>query len=174
LLTLDNYLSELGSSIILDQLNIERTEAVCSASNNGFWLFNGQENRLQYYDKSLSLIYKSIDISSVADSIGSPRGMQEINTLIYVNMPRCGLFIFDRFGNYLKTLPFKYLEGFQVLNNELLSLSANVIKLYNLNTQHEVVLSIPGNDIIALRMLQNNKCIVLKKNKAEIYEIIKP
>jgi hypothetical protein len=173
LVNLDNFLSELGSNIILDQLGVQRTEAICSASNGGFWLFNSQENRLLYYDKSLAPVYKSIDLSSITDSIGIPTGLQEINTLVYLNIPENGLFVFDRFGNYLKTLPYKNLETFQVNGNKLLGLSTNVIKIYDLNTFSEEILTIPGNDIMSVQFLQNNKYIVLKKDKIEIYESLK-
>ena len=47
----DNFLSEIRSPVWLDNLGVDQAQLVCSSNQGGFWIFNGLNNQLQYFDE---------------------------------------------------------------------------------------------------------------------------
>ena len=50
---LNNFLQELRSPVMLDDIGIDQAVLLCSSNLGGFWVFNQLNNQLQYFDKNL-------------------------------------------------------------------------------------------------------------------------
>ena len=143
----DNFLSEISSPIWLDDLGIDQVEMVCSSSQGGFWVFNSLNNQLQYFDVNLKLIHESPTLNTLTGPDISPSFMIEKSRLLYLNVPGIGILVFDRFGNYSKTLPVYVPSFFQVTDQYLYYLKEDGLYSYNLRTTEIAELEIPVNGI---------------------------
>jgi len=142
LLWLDNYLLELRSPVLLDDLGIDQAELICSSSQGGFWVFNGLNDQLQYFDVNLILIQESIPVSPMTNN-RKPTGMVEKNRMVYVHVPETGILVFDRYGTYSKTLPVFPDNDFQVTDESIFYTSGKMFWKYDLATYTNTSVNLP-------------------------------
>lgn len=139
----DNFLSEILSPIRLDDMGIDQVELVCSSSQGGFWVFNSLNNQVQYFDVNLKLVHESPSLNILTGPDISPTFMIEKSRTLYLNVPGTGVLVFDRFGNYSKTLPVEVPSSFQVTDQFLYYLKESKLFRYNLRTAETAILDIP-------------------------------
>lgn len=128
---LDNELTTIGSPIQLDELNLQDVSAVCASSINGFWVYNNQTKRIEFYNENLVKTHSSIELSRFINQPESIISMKMSNNKIYLNIENIGILVFDRFSTYLKTLPIKNSNCFQALENSIIYCNNNEILNYN-------------------------------------------
>lgn len=141
----DNFLSEIRSPIWLDDLGIDQVELVCSSNQGGFWVFNSLNNQLQYFDVNLKLVHESPSLNILTGPDISPTFMIEKSRMLYLNVPGTGILVFDRFGNFSKTLPVEVPSFFQVTDQYLYYLMEGRLFSYNLHTAEMAKLEMPGS-----------------------------
>ena len=141
----DNFLSEIRSPVWLDGMGIDQVELVCSSSQGGFWVFNSLNNQLQYFDVQLQLIHESPTLNILTGPDISPTFMIEKSRSIYLNVPGTGILVFDRFGNYSKTLPVNVPSVFQVTDRYLYFMKEGKLFSYDLRTAEIMRLELPGS-----------------------------
>ena len=165
---LDNFFQELRSPIRLDDLGIDQAILLCSSNLGGFWVFNQLNNQLQYFDKNLKKIYESISLNLLTGEI-KPLSMTEKNRMIYIYFPGAGIFTFDQFGTYSRTLPVFPDGYFQVTDESIYFLQKSSFKRYDLFTLKEEILTLP--DTIALQsvIIQPEYLFISKKNEVSVY-----
>jgi len=139
----DNYLSEIRSPIWLDDLGIDQAELICSSNQGGFWVFNSLNNQLQYFDVNLKLIHESPTLNILTGPDISPTFMIEKSRMLYLNVPGTGVLVFDRFGNFSKTLAVEIPSFFQVTDHFLYYLKNGELFSYDLRTTEIAVLELP-------------------------------
>jgi hypothetical protein len=142
----DNFLSEIRSPIWLDDMGIDQVEFVCSSSQGGFWVFNSLNNQLQYFDVNLKLVHESPSLNILTGPDISPSYMIEKTRMLYLNVPGTGILVFDRFGNYSKTLPVDVPSSFQVTDRFLYYLKEGGLFSYNLHTAETATLKLPASE----------------------------
>lgn len=141
----DNFLSEIRSPVWLDALGIDQVELVCSSSQGGFWVFNSLNNQLQYFDVQLQFVHESPTLNILTGPDISPTFMIEKSRLVYLNVPGTGILVFDRFGNYSKTLPVDVASIFQVTDNYLYYMKDGELYSYDLQTAEFAIMELPGS-----------------------------
>ncbi len=141
----DNFLSEIRSPIWLDDIGIDQVELVCSSSQGGFWVFNSLNMQLQYFDVNLKLIHESPSLNILTGPGISPTFMIEKTRTLYLNVPGIGVLVFDRFGNYSKTLPVEVPASFQVTDQFLYYLKEGDLYSYDLRTAETSTLELPAS-----------------------------
>ena len=152
LLWLDNYLLELRSPVLLDELGIDQAELICTSSQGGFWVFNGLNNQLQYFDVNLNLIHESIPVNPITNN-NKPVAMVEKNRMVYIHVPEMGILVFDRYSTYSKTLPVFPDNVFQVTEESIFYTTKNILFKYDLNTFTNTLVNLPEvNDILGINI----------------------
>ena len=146
LVWVDNFLSEISSPIWLDDLGIDQVELVCSSNQGGFWVFNSLNNQLQYFDVNLKLIHESPTLNMLTGPDINPTFMIEKSRMLYLNVPGTGILVFDRFGNYSKTLPVETASFFQVTDQFLYYMKESELFSYDIRTTEMAFLELPGLD----------------------------
>ncbi len=170
LLWLDNYLLELRSPVFLDDLGVDQAEVICSSSHGGFWLFNGLNNQMQYFDANLNLIHESIPVNPITNN-NKPVWMVEKNRMVYIYVPGTGILTFDRYGTYSKTLPIFPDNFFQVTDEYIFYTSKKIFWKYNLITFTNTLVDLPDiNDILDIR-IQPDFIYLLNPEGIHIYQI---
>jgi len=139
----DNFLSEIRSPVWLDALGIDQIELVCSSNQGGFWVFNSLSNQLQYYDVNLQLVHESPTLNILTGPDITPTSMLEKSRSIYLNVPGTGILVFDRFGNYSKTLALEASSEFQVTDNYVYFMKEGELFSYDLRTAEVSLLDLP-------------------------------
>ena len=140
----DNFLSEIRSPVRLDELGIDQVELVCSSNQGGFWVFNGLNNQLQYYDVNLKLVHESPTLNILTGPDTAPTSMLEKSRSLYLCIPGTGILVFDRFGNYSKTLALETASEFQVTDSHVYFMKENILFSYNQRTAVVSRLELPG------------------------------
>ncbi len=117
LVFLDNQLSENSETINLEKLGYEQTELVCASANNSFWLFNKQNNELIRFNENSKKIHSTGNLAQLLKTELHPTFLCENNGNVYLNCPNQGIFVFDIFGTYIKTIGLTKQETIKVNDN---------------------------------------------------------
>ncbi len=166
----DNTLSEIGK-ISLRQNGILSYSAVCfSPVDNNIWIFDEQDFKLKKYDRNNNTVIESSDMFSLIGKAIHPVCMQEDNQYLYLTDPMEGIVVFDIYGTYYQTLPFRGIRKFQVKNDQLFYQHENALRSYHLKTLEEKDIQLPDStDIIDVR-IEKNRLYLLTKSRLDIYK----
>ena len=129
---LDNYLKQIRSPVFLDELGIDQAELVCTSSQGGFWVLDGLTSQIIYYDTQLQPVHRSMSLGVLWEQDVIPVFMIEKNRQLFLNVPGTGILVFDRFGNYSKTLTIEVPLSFQVTDDKLYYFSTGALHSYDL------------------------------------------
>jgi hypothetical protein len=168
----DNMLAPSGNTISLDALGYNQVLLACTSHNNGFWIYNQQNFELVRFDQNLQKTQQTGNVAQLSGMDINPNFITEQNNNLFLNDSARGILVFDIYGTYNKTIPIKGLIRFQVSNDEILYLSGNKLKSYNMKTLEESELSLPSTEILDVRT-EKEKLYLLKQKSLDIYSVIK-
>jgi hypothetical protein len=99
-----------------------------------------------------------------------PNLIVEDGNMVYVNDPYHGIFVFDRYATYMKTIPVKNILSFQVYKDQIFYLENQSIKSLDLITYEEKTLKLPVTEeaIISIA-IDNRRLSIITKTKFCIY-----
>ena len=167
----DNYLSEIRSPIWLDDLGVDQAQLVCSSNQGGFWIFNGLNNQLQYFDVNLQFVHESVTLNSLTGPDIQPAFMLEKSRNVYLNVPGFGILIFDRFGNYSKTIPLEIPGEFQVTDQNLFYFKDGELYSFDLQTNSPGKLELPEEDGFIKVEMQPDFLYLFRHQDYSVYKI---
>ena len=140
---LDSQLSPNGENINLENLSLEQCDLVCSSFNNGIWLFNRQNAELVRLGENLNRVLNTGNLNNLMSTKFVPNFMIENNSYLYLNNPEEGIFVFDIYGTYYKTIPIKHLTQFQVREDVLYFQQDGKLNAFNLKTIDRQTIALP-------------------------------
>jgi hypothetical protein len=146
-LFLDNMLSVKGDALLLDDLGVLQPMLVCTSYENGFWVYDQQEFQLIRFDKNLNISNQSGNIVQLTGIKIKPNYLNEISDKVYLNDPENGILVFDKFGTYAKTLPFKELSSFQIRDENIIYSTESQLVLYNFKTLELLSMQLPVKNV---------------------------
>ena len=168
---LDNYLNEIRSPVSLDELGVDQAELVCSSSQGGFWLFNGLNEQIQYFDSRLQHVHESMSLNEWTGPGTKPGFMIEKSRQLYLNIPGTGVLIFDRFGNYSKTLGLDVPASFQVIDQKLFYYRDGQLYGYDIRNAENFTMELPVTAEIIHAELQPDNLYLFTKKGYQVYKI---
>lgn len=171
LVWVDNFLSEIRSPIWLDDLGVDQARLVCSSNQGGFWIFNGLNNQLQYFDVNLQFVLESIPLNSLTGPDIQPAYMLEKSRKVYLNVPGFGILVFDLFGNYSKTISLEIPGEFQVTDQHLYYFKEGKFYSYDLRTNNRTLLQFPEEDGITKVEMQPDFLYLFSHQGYSVYKI---
>jgi hypothetical protein len=115
---LDNQLSA-NTPLSLEKIGLEQASLVCAASNNGFWVYNRQNNELVRFNETARQIIATGNLKQVLNTEINPDFMVEHNGFLFLNNPANGIYVFDIFGAFSKVISIKGLSNFDP-DNEII------------------------------------------------------
>lgn len=169
---LDNTLSENRGKINLIDHNIPLATLACASIQNHFWFYDAMSFSLIRTNDSYKNVQQTGNLSQILRINLQPNHMEEFANRLYVNNPATGILVFDIFGTYIKTIPVKGLEKFQVFENHIVYYSGNSIFRYHLRTNEtvEIPLPITGDDAL----VQKNRVAVKLKEEIVVFDYTMP
>ncbi len=168
---LDNNLSEIGSPILLDDLNYGPIKLASGSEQSGFWIYCVQLQQILHLNKDLKLVNKSPKLSSIITNDLAPNFLLEKNNNVYLNLPNTGILVFNSYGHYLKTLPLKELDDFQINNQKVTFNRNNCIITFNMKLIDYDTLCINESDSIIDIKVEQDISIVKNKEEILIYKL---
>ena len=167
----DNFLSEISSPIWLDDLGVDQAQLICSSNQGGFWIFNGLNNQLQYFDVNLQFVHESITLNSLTGPDIQPAFMLEKSRKVYLNVPGFGILVFDLFGNYSKTIPLEIPGEFQVTDQNLYYYKDGELYSFDLQTNTLGKLQLPEEDGLIKVEMQPDFLYLFRHQGYSVYKI---
>jgi hypothetical protein len=144
LLFLDDLMSQNGDVINLLDISLEQSDVVCTSFNNGLWLFNRQNASLMRLDENLASVVNTGNLNRLLGTTFKPVFMLEHNGYVYISNPAEGIFVFDIYGTYFKTIPLKDITHFQVRENLLIYFTKGELRSYDLKLLGEASMPAPA------------------------------
>ena len=168
---LDKDLNSLGS-FNLNDLGIAQTGGIAMSDDGRTWVYDAAENKLKTVNGDAGRQVQSAVVPFVGSAVSQMvfRG----NTL-YVNVPDKGIYLFDRFGKFIKTLDIKNSNYFQVIDNQLFYSQNGQLFRFQLQTLQTLPVKMPegivGTELMRLQknwlFVQQGKTIIVHEEKAQ-------
>ncbi len=144
---LDRFLTPLSgypnpAKLPAEQIGFARVMTL--AYDDQFWIFDDSEFSLKKFNAQLQTVVQAIPLSLVLDTQEYQiTFMREYQNQLFVADRNSGILVFDNLGNYRRSLPFKGLNYFQFLGEEIYFLEKDILHFYNLYSQKERSLKLP-------------------------------
>lgn len=144
---LDNQLANRGDVLRLDALGYAQTVATCSSYNNGLWLFDQVSFELTRLDERMQVTNQSGSLLQILGVELYPVQLIEGNNKLYMIDSEAGIFVFDVFGTYYNTLPFKGVLKADVAMNKLYLLKNTGLSVYDTRLASQAPVRLPVEGI---------------------------
>ena len=118
ILVLDNTLAEINK-IDLSTSNYLDISAIARSNDNRIWLFDPINQVLVKVNDLLEVQYESNRLSDLNLGMIDPVCLKERENKVAMSDPEIGILIFDNFGQFLKLIPEKGVESFQMFGEYL-------------------------------------------------------
>jgi hypothetical protein len=143
---LDNKLTIKNTPVSLSDLGFPNASMVAASRESGFWVFDPLSNQLIRFDNNLQLSHSSGNISDLIGHEFSPQFILESDNFVYINDPRYGIFVFDRYATYMKVIPVKNIQSFRIFNDKIFYLRDQSLISLDTKTYEEKILRLPAID----------------------------
>lgn len=167
--TLDRFLSPLTNYNFTERGYVNIT-AIASSVDGRMWFYDNVDFKLKKTDESGRIFRESQPLNVITGSAPNPNFMVEKERQVYVNDPQQGIYVFDFFGSYIKTIPLKGLQRFQVFQNQIVYFDGKQLKTYNPMTFEWKELNLPDSTDVVHAAIEKERLAVLKKDKVLIYQ----
>ncbi len=168
IITLDNTLSPTGL-YNLQSVAFQEVDAACLSFDNNIWIYDAFNFRIKKLDESLQPLQQSDPLNLLFGKIVHPNFLYEKNNWVYLNDPDNGIYVFDIYGTYYKTIPIKSLQKFQIIQEQIVYFKAGVLNSYHLKTFQEREIPLPPGEEIIGAGLEKNLLSILRKNQLDLY-----
>ena len=118
ILVLDNTLAEINTMdlSVSDYLDVS---VIARSNDNQMWLFDPINQVLVKINDQLESQYESNRLSDLNLGMIEPVMLKERGNIVALSDPNIGILIFDNFGQFLKLIPEKGIDNFQIFNDYL-------------------------------------------------------
>lgn len=168
---LDNLLAFRGE-VLFQNLGIVQASASARSFDNGIWVFDQSDLQLKKIDKDLKKITQQSGNVRMFTERGTelnPNFILDNGQRVYVNNALSGILVFDIFAQYIKTIPLKGLDHFQVMNDQLVYYQNGKLQRYNLRTFKTANITMPDTVGVLDARLEKDRLYLLKKNGVTLY-----
>jgi hypothetical protein len=167
---LDNTLSTKGDVIPVSGLGFMNASLVCTSYESGLWIYDPVSIQLVRFDNNLNAVQFSGNIAQLAGFEVHPGFLMEYDNMVYLGDTNQGILVFDRYGAYLKTLPFKGVHSLQIAGETLFMNLGNEIWAYDMKLKQEQKLKLPLKGSLSA-CLSHGRLYMITAEKLYIYSI---
>ena len=166
-LLLDNNLAE-QSKIELRNLDIHDPLLVCSSEIQGIWVYDNATTRLYKFNDQLQAVSLSNDLrQDVMNNINPVLMMESDYWLVIQDVSR--LLVFDKMGNYFKSIVLLKAEKGQLIHDEWFYASNGKLMRLNLRNGNLSEVALPFPTLNSGLVLTAQQLLRLIEKRIEIY-----
>jgi len=118
ILFLDNYLSDNGNDIDLQQLGYDQISHACKSRANGIWIYDLIQQRAIHLNDNYIKDKQTLNLSQWFNERVTPNLLLEFNNQLFVSSNEA-VFVFDHFGTFKRKIPIQNVREFQLVNEEI-------------------------------------------------------
>ena len=118
ILVLDNTLAEINK-IDLSTSEYLDVSAICRSNDNRIWIFDPINQILVKIDDQMESQYQSNRLTDLNLGMIEPIMIKERGNIVAISDPNIGILIFDNFGQFLRLVPEKEIDNFQIFGDYL-------------------------------------------------------
>ena len=160
---LDNYLAELRDPILLDDLFIYSTNAVCTSTQGSFRVYDNQNSSVNSYNKDLNVIQTGTNLYSLSGNQTAIK-IKESNNFVYVLFNSGEIVILDKFANFVKKTDWQDIKTFDCIDDKLYLLINSEIYLAHENYELINISDFEIDNIIDFAITVNRFYILTEKS----------
>jgi hypothetical protein len=166
---LDNYLSQNGDEVELQELGYDQIGFACQSRIKGIWIFDPIIQKIIKLDENHNRLKESINLAQWFGNNIQPNYMIEYNNQLFLNDKKLGVFIFDHFGTFLKRIRLENATFLQVMNDKINFNTVNQFCQYNLKSIETNCEILERKSIDQIR-IEKNRVYYKEGNSISIYE----
>jgi len=167
IVTLDNTLSQTGR-INLFELGSNNVSAACVALDNNIWIYDEVLFKLRKFDDQFNIVAESEDLNVQLGIPVHAHYLYEKDNYLYLNDPDTGIFVFDAYGTYYKTIPLKGLHNFQKVQEQLIFFKDGKLFSHHLLTFATEGIALPEGEAINA-VIEKDRLFIQRKNQLDVY-----
>tara|TARA_Y100000782_G_scaffold115527_1_gene159526 strand:- start:9270 stop:10049 length:780 start_codon:yes stop_codon:yes gene_type:complete len=167
----DTKLAARSQPLRLNEYGFVQSISACTSYDNGFWVFDQVTFQLTRLDRNFNVVNQTSNLQQVLGQELNPNYMREQGNWLYVNNPETGILVFDIYGTYYKTIPFKHLEKFSIYSNYLYVLEKGALLQYNLKTATTRTILLPEIKVNSFSVYENHLLLAGAK-QLSLYRLI--
>ncbi len=167
IITLDNTLSQTGR-INLFELGSNSVSAACVALDNNIWIYDEVLFKLRKFNDQLNIIAESENLNVQLGFSVHANYLYEKDNYLYLNDPDTGIFVFDAYGTYYKTIPLKGLTAFQKVQDQLIFFKDGKLHSYHVLTFATEIITLPEGEAINA-VIEKDRLFIQRKNQLDVY-----
>lgn len=170
---LDNHLTVKNTIDLTLGSDLELPNKLCRSSQGGFWAWHPRSFRLIRYDSMGQRLAGGSDMLSYAPYFERVAHMTEAYDRLF--LAANGLWVFDRFGNFITRIPDLQIPFFQVKDNFLLYTSSDSLRVYEMTRQQEKSFLLPQYPVLSFFLtddilyLQTEQSLIKFRIKGTIF-----
>jgi hypothetical protein len=166
---LDNFLSQVGDPVNLQDLGFSNVPLVCTAAKGGLWLLNPQLPELLRLDGSLQKQESSGNITEAAGD-HTPLVLAEYGNQLFLYCDKKGIMVFDQYGTYRRTIAVQGIMNFQVRDENLAFIRHKHLVSFNLATLAEDSFPLPDSSAV-LHRTEKDRLTLQCPGRLKIYRV---
>ena len=167
IILLDNTLSQTGRINLLE-LGSNQVGAAGLALDNNIWIYDEVLFKLRKIDVNMNVLAESEDLNALLKQTIHANFLLEKDNFLYLNDPALGIFVFDAYGTYSKTIPLRGLTRFQKVQDQLVYFKDGKFYAYHLLTFATEEIALPDKECINA-VIEKDRLFILKKNQLDVY-----
>jgi hypothetical protein len=145
---LDNTITDNGEPLKLDEFNMEQASLVCWSYDNGIWIYDPIRFSLTRLNQQLKIQNEILNLNQILGFPLQPAWMIEADNYLFISTPDHGILQFDVFGTYMRTIPIKGIEKFDVSGESIIYTDQEErLHLYQIKTFVEDTVALPRKNI---------------------------
>jgi hypothetical protein len=161
-----------------DKLKFDNPVASVIVNSNNLYVVDGDNKRIVIFQSGLTPLTSFGGFQSAETPFVKPiKILKDGNNLLYIlDKMQNSVFVYDSFGNYIKTFNIQKLISISIYNNFLYFLTENEIILYDLYKKayvNKIDISENFKEVISdFLVYSDNEFLILEKNKLVLYNLI--
>ncbi len=169
---LDNKLSIKNSPIDLIDLGYAETNFACLSYNNGIWIFDPVGQELLRFNQLLENTDRTGNLSSLTSYSLNPVQIIERDNQLVLRDNENGIFVFDRYGGYIRRLPFFNFDDLFIRSNSWQMLRNDTNFIFNPITLNMDTIPLPYSQVAEFR-INDNAYYIRFKDKSFVRKLVK-
>lgn len=137
------FYKAFSTVVLLDRFLVPRTTldlrrhqilqpgAVATSYDNNLWVFDEYDNKLKKIDERGNLLLETPDFRNIFEVPVKPQKIINDNGLVYLADSLNGIFVFDNYGTFKKSLRFKNWKNVFIKDNYVVQTYSTHISLFN-------------------------------------------
>ena len=116
---LDNNLNIKRTAIDLSMMGYEEATLACASYNTGFWIYNPVRMEVVRFNRLLEKTNSTGNLQQILGESLNPQRLRETENTLILSDTNSGVFIFDRYGAFIRKVPVLQVDDFQLNDNKI-------------------------------------------------------